>query len=204
MTATSYPALSGPVKPAVVRPALQAPTAPAPAKLYPSGQPLPERAGASTILAENAYDHQYTAQGGEEVYACHKVTLDADGTIQFEKQYALHTVGGVVTECNCKDATCRRRVCKHMVELCVWLATGIRTRSGVFVAAVLTSSLSGPMTVAQQIKAMREDYTAAAARAVILTAAAVEEAERETTPVCRPAVPAPRRSVSGFDPADWK
>ncbi len=190
MQTTFYPALVPAVNP----------TANIASKLYPNGRPLTERAGAATILAENAYSHEYTAQGGEEVYSCYKVTQDADGNPQFEKEYALHTVGGVVTECNCKDAMCRRRGCKHMVELCVWLGTGIRTRSGLFVAAVLTSSLSGPMTVAQQIQAMREDYTAAATRAVILTAAALEEAEQQEA--------APRKSVSGFDPADifsdWK
>ena len=183
MTHTFYDTLPAKVNPA--------PNACAP-KIYPHGQPLTERAGASTVLGLNAYAFEFRAQSGEAVHSC------CDAKTQ-EQKYALETVGGVVTSCNCDDRLYRRRVCKHMVELAVVLGTGLRMPQGAFVAAVSASPLAGPRTVAQALQTLREDYHAAAARAVILTAAAVEQAERVGT--ARPV-------VSGFDPSDifsdWK
>jgi len=156
-----------------------------PVKLYPTGQPLTERAGAATVLGLNAYAFEFRAQTGEDVYACHS----AETGIQ---KYALEAVGGIVSSCNCADSMYRRRVCKHQVELAVILQTGLRTPQGKFVGAVIVKP-SGPLTVADALRNLREDYHAAAARAVILTAAAVEEAMKPVRPV-----------VSGFDPSDWK
>jgi len=185
VTQTSYPASAGTVNPP---------------RLYPHGQPLPERAGAATIFGENAYAFEFTAATGEDVYGCYKSFLGEAGEMEFCQEYTLHTASGTVTECNCPDHTHRPRVCKHMVELAVVLGTGLRTRKGVFVAAVSTTVISRPRTVADALRAMREDYHAAAARAVILTAADVEEAERAEA--ARSA--AARPIVSGFDPSDWK
>ena len=163
------------------------PTSMPPVKFYPTGQPLTERAGAATILGANAYAFEFRAQTGEYVYACYS-------TEKGEQKYALEAVGGVVSSCNCADSVYRRRVCKHMVELAVVLQTGLRTPQGKFVGAVIVKQ-NAPMTVADALRNLREDYHAAAARAVILTAAAVEEAMQE--PVRRPV-------VTGFDPSDWK
>lgn len=184
MQTISYPAPAGPVNPY-----------PAP-NLYPNGRPLTERAGAATILSENAYAFEFRSSTGEDVYGCYKSFLGESGEVEFAQEYALHTVGGTVTECNCPDNKFRRRVCKHVVELAVVLGTGLRTRKGTFVAAASTTVINQPRTVAEALRAMREDYHAAAARAVILTAAAVEEAEKQEA--------APRKVVSGFDPSDWK
>lgn len=155
------------------------------------GRPLTERAGESTVLAKNAYAFEFTSQGGEDVYGCY----DAGTGVQ---KYALETVGGLVTFCNCPDSLCRKRVCKHRVELAVALQTGLVMPGGgvVQAASALSVLQAGPRTVADSLRALREDYHSAAARAVILTAAAVEAAmESEAA--------RGSRSVSGFDPDEW-
>ncbi len=141
------------------------------------GQPLAERAGASAVLGANAYAFEFTATSGEDVYGCYDARVPDTAT--HEQKYALETVAGLVTHCNCPDRVYRRRVCKHMVELAVALQTGLRTPGGAEVraASVLSVLQAGPRTVADSLRALREDYHAAAARAVILTAAEVENCQ---------------------------
>lgn len=169
---------------------------------FPNGQPLTERAGAATILAENAYAYEFPSAGGEDVYGCYK-------TATWANEYALDVcrlTNGlpVVTGCNCSDAKVRRRTCKHMIELAVVLSGGVRLRAGAIVlaASALPDVLSGPKTVADAVKAMCFDFEAAATKAVILTAAAVEEAEQQAAPR-KQVETAPRKIVSGFDPSDF-
>lgn len=136
---------------------------------HDGGQPLTERAGVDAVLSANAYAFEFTATTGEDVYGCYNAAT-------LEQKYALETVAGIVTHCNCPDRLYRRRTCKHMVDLAVALQTGLRTPGGsvVMAASALSMLQSGPRTVADSLRALREDYHAAAVRAVILTAAQVE------------------------------
>ncbi len=155
-------------KPETVKPCNPKPCNPETVKPY-GGQPLTERAGASAVLSASAYAFEFTATSGADVYGCYDAATH-------EQKYALEVVGGLVTHCNCPDRLYRRRVCKHQIELAVALQTGLRTPGGsvVMAASALSMLQSGPRTVADSLRALREDYHAAAVRAVILTAAQVE------------------------------
>ncbi len=178
---------------------------------YPTGKPLAERAGAATILGENAYVLEAPQGGDEETFGCYYATVQP---VAFK--YFLGLSGGWVVSCSCMDTRTRRRVCKHMVELAVAIQTGLRMPWGALVMAVRVApaTQSGPLTPAQRLRALFDDYQAATARAVILTAALVDklEAERcggvaDSYQPAQTSIPAPlpaRSVVSGFDPNDWK
>jgi len=166
------------VKPIQVHP-VQAHLAP---KLYPHGQPLAERAGAATMHGKNAYCFEFESAGDECVWGCYEV--DESGHPARAAKYALETVrdsraGDVVTHCNCPDRAYRRRVCRHMVELAVFLGTGLRTPGGSLVVAASAVGLlrHTPRTLAEALRDDHESYTDAVTRAVILTAREAEGAE---------------------------